>query len=101
MRTFEISSATGHLGAVAVTVSNIEKHRADFRFFLDKGVILSSVTATVTGASSVTGVTMSDDRKSAIWFLNAASAAENSVLTLTVTTNDGQTLLYNVMYMIG
>ena len=97
MFSFEIASTEGHLGAKAVTAGNTEKHAADFQWFLDKGVILTSVTATVT-SGSISGATLSSNRKTAIWFF---TAVESTTLTLTVTTNDGQTLVYTVEYQVA
>lgn len=102
MITFDISSMEGDLGAKHVTVSNVEKYRADFCAVLDRGVILASVTATVTaGASTASAAALSQDRKSATWLFHAAAVAEEASLALVVTTNDGQTLRYSVLYQVG
>lgn len=92
----------GALGALSVTASNIEKHAADFCAILDQGVILASVTATVTtGASTTSAAALSNNRKMATWLFHAAAVAEECVMKLTVTTNDGQTLSYTIQYSVG
>lgn len=102
MHVFEITSAGGNLGTKRVTLENIERHRADFCSFLERGQLLASVTVAVTaGDTVVTAAVLSADRKSAIWLISASDTAENVTMTLTVTTNDGQTLKYTVGYVIG
>ena len=100
MHTFNVNLTNMVLGAKAITVENIEKHRADYSDVLDRGVILTSVTATVTGASTVVDEEMARDRKSIVWFIHASDEPEEIELTITVTTNDGQTLTNKVRYVI-
>lgn len=98
---FEINQ-DGALGALSVTASNIEKHGADFCTILDQGVILATVTATVTtGTSTTSAAALSDNHKVATWLFHAAAVAEECVMKLTVATNDGQTLSYTVQYSVG
>lgn len=102
MVTFEVSSNDGNLGAQSVTPSNVEKHRADFCAFLDRGVILTGVTATVTaGASTASGAALSADRKAATWLFHAAAEGEQCTMSLSVTTNDGQILKHTILYSVG
>lgn len=101
MSTFEVTFSGGPLGVRAVTAGNIEKHWADFTPMLDRGVILNSVTATVTaGASTVSGAALSMDHKRAYWFIHATDDAEQCTVEITIVTNDGQTLLYTVLYVV-
>lgn len=92
----------GSFGALSVTLNNVEKHAADFCARLDRGVILTSVTATVTaGASTISAAAMSNDRKLATWLFHAAAVAEQCTALVTVTTNDGQTLKSTITYSVG
>lgn len=101
MTTFDIVT-DGLIGRHRMSPGNVEKHRADFRDFLNRGVILSGVTVTVTSAlSSASGAALSDDHKSATWFINTTATPEEFTATLTVTTNDNQTLVYTVDYVVG
>lgn len=99
---FEVATTEGLLGVQPVTADNVEKHGAAFGALLDRGVVLASVTVAVTSGTSVANTAaLSVDHKSVSWFIYAAADAENCVMELTVTTNDGQTLHYTVQYAVG
>jgi hypothetical protein len=102
--TFEIAGASGHLGAVSMTPSNVEKFCADFSYFLEPGVLLTSMTATLEIIDSdavVNRLSLSSDRKSAIWYMESPDDPLTYDLSFTITTNDGQTLNYTVQYNVG
>jgi hypothetical protein len=102
-RVFEITDE-GDLGLVRMTTSNIEKFRADFDYFLERGVLLTGVTVPVTVIDDdavVNGVGLSSDRRSAIWYVESTDDPATFDVTFIVTTNDGQTLNYTVHYTVG
>jgi len=101
--TFEIADADGDLGAIYMVPGNTEKFRANFDYFLDRGVLLTSVTVAVTDAAgaSAGGAITAPDRRAAVWFVTSGGVHDIFDLTLTVTTNDGQTLNYTIHYNVG
>src|ERR1019366_558055 len=69
--------------------------------FLDRGIILTGATATVTSpTSTVASPALSDDSRSVYWLVQSSLLSEIFTLALTVTTNDGQTLNYTVVYTV-
>ena len=84
--------------------SNVERFCADFRYFLDQGVLLTSVAATVPVINDdavVNGFSLSNDRKVAFWYMESPDDPVAYDLSLTITTNDGQTLNYTLRYNVG
>lgn len=103
-RTLEITTANGHLGAVAMATSNIERFCADFSSFLDQGVILTEIVAAIdiiNNDAVVNRLELSHDCKSAIWYMESPDVASVYNLTFTVTTSDEQILNYTLQYNVG
>src|ERR1019366_2797055 len=99
---FEVVSGGGFLGQKYLPAGNLEKYHTRFEGFLDRGIVLTGATATVTSpASTVSAPALSDDRRSVFWFIQSTLLVEVFTLALTVTTNDGQTLNYTVIYRVG
>lgn len=98
---YEIAS-TNWSALTRIVPLNVERYVADL-CLLDPGVIVNSVTGAVTaGASStVSDLGVTHDHKSLVWFIHAAAAEESFTLRLTVVTNDGQTLIFSVDYVVG
>lgn len=102
MITFDVVNTNGFLGEQRIAAGDVQKYRADLVVILDQGVILTAVTASVTSpASTVSACTLLDDRKSFSWFITAATLEEVFTLALAVTTSDGQTLNFTVIYRVG
>lgn len=102
MITFEVVSANGFLGDQRIAAGDTQKYRVDFDGLLDQGAVLTNATATVTSpASTVSVPALSDDRKNVFFFVTAAMLAEVFTLALVITTNDGQTLNYTIIYRVG
>lgn len=100
---FEITEE-GDLGVVRMTPSNIEKFRADFDYFLDPGVLLTGITVPVPiidDDAIVNDIQLSNDRRSAIWYVESTDDPTTFDVDFYVTTDDGQTLNYTVHYVVG
>lgn len=98
---FEVVSVNGFLGEQRIAAGDVQKYSARFNGLLDRGVVLTGVSATVTSpASTVSVPSMSDDKKSVFWLLTVATTAETFTLALQVTTNDGQTLNYTIVFTV-
>lgn len=99
MQTFEVVTEQGFLGKELIAAGDVQRFRANFSGLLDRGVILTGASATVTSAvSTVTGVVLADDKKSLYWLINVTALGETFTLAFNVTTNDGQSLNYTVIY---
>lgn len=98
---FEVVTDGGFLGQKALPAGNTEKYRARFEGFLNQGVVLTGAVASVTGPNSTVATpTLSDDKKSVYWLITSSLVTEIFTLALAVTTNDGQTLNYTVIYNV-
>src|ERR1019366_3495367 len=98
---FDVVSDRGFLGKKHLPAGNCEKYHARFEGFLDRGIVLTGATATVTSpASTVASPALSDDSRSVYWLVQSSLLSEIFTLALTVTTNDGQTLNYTVVYTV-
>lgn len=101
MHTFDVSTAQSFLGAVKLTAGDTRLYRADFRELLDKGVTVSASTLSVTSlVSTVSGPTLSPDKKSVEFYVYANSAAEVFTLNLQIVDTESQTLNFTVIYNI-
>jgi hypothetical protein len=99
---FEVVTPGGFLGEQAIAAGDTQKFRARFEGLLDHGVVLTGASATYTSpASSVPSVTLSDDQKSVYFLVTAATLSEIFTVALVVTTNDGQTLNYTIIYKVN
>lgn len=98
---YEIASSTWS-ALTRVSPSNVELYRANL-LLLDPGVVATDVTATVTAgaASVVSGVALNHNQRGILWYIEAGEDEESFTLRLTVTTNDGQTLVFPVDYVVG
>jgi hypothetical protein len=104
MKVFEIAYADGDLGMVRMVHSNIEKFCANFDSFLEPGVLLTGVTVPVMVIDDdavVSSVQLSNDYRSAVWYVESTDDPADFDVSFTVTTNDGQTLHYIVHYVVG
>jgi hypothetical protein len=104
MRVFEIADENGDLGVVRMTSSNIEKFCADFDYFLRPGVLLTGIVVdelVIDDDAVVNGIQLSNDCRSAIWYVESTDDPANFDVSFSVTTNDGQTLNYVVHYVVG
>lgn len=96
---FDVVSDKGFLGQKRIAAGNNEKYRARFDGLLGLGVRLASATATVTSPYSTVSVpSLSEDAKSIFWFIQTTMTGETFTLAIVVTTTDGQTLNYTVIY---
>lgn len=97
-----LSPEKSNLGKRVVTPGNIERFRADFTELLGQDAIIASVTAAVTGGTTTVGTpTLADDSKAIYFILSAASVDETVTLTITIVTNDGQTLKFTATFQVG
>lgn len=104
MKTFEIADENGDLGIVRMTSSNIEKFCIDFDYFLERGVLLTSITLAETVIDDdavVNGEQLSNDCRSAVWYVESTDDPANFDVRFSVTTSDEQTLHYVVHYVVG
>lgn len=100
MFTFNVEIAGGPLGGVAIAEGNTEKYRLRFEDILDPGVLLTGGTVTTNAEhATVSALTRADDRRNAWFFVTAPTADEVFTVTVTVTTSDGQTLVYEIGYV--
>lgn len=98
----EVVSASGFLGEQAILAGDTQKYRARFEGLLDRGVILTGAAASITSpVSTVAAPTLADDKRSLYFLVTAATLAEVFTVALAVTTNDGQTLNYTVIYTVN
>jgi hypothetical protein len=101
---FEVASANGDLGVVRMTMSNIERYRADFTYFLERGVQLTGVTMekiVIDDDAVINNIQLSNDYRSVIWHVESTDDPARFDVSFAVTTNDGQTLNYTVHYVVG
>lgn len=99
---FEIVSAGGFIGTQVIPAGDTQRYRARFEALLDQGVTLTGATATDTSpASSVAAPTLSDDKKSVFFLVTSGALTEVFTVALAVTTNDGQTLNYTLVYNVN
>lgn len=100
MMVFNVETAGGPLGGVTIAEGNTEKYFMRFEDVLDAGVLLASGTvATDADDATVSVFTRSDDRRHGWFFVTAPTADEVFTVTVTVTTTDGQTLVYEIGYI--
>lgn len=101
MITFEIVTALGYLGEQSLAAGDTQKYHARFEALLDQGVLLTGATATITSPVSTVGTpTLADDKKSASFLVTSTMLVEVFTVALTITTSDGQTLNYTVVYKV-
>ncbi len=96
---FEVINTTGFLGNQSIVAGSTEKYRIGFSLLLDPGVILTGVTMSDTSSlSSVSAGSLSDDRKSVAFFVTANTTTETFTVAARVTTSDGQTLNFTIIF---
>ncbi len=99
MREFDVVSIQSFLGEDCLPAGDTVKYRANFHGLLEEREQLSNATASVTSTTStVQNVQLSEDRRSAEWYVTAGTIAETFTLTLIVYDTNGQTLNYTVVY---
>lgn len=99
---FEVVDTRGFLGKKRLMTGNTEKYWARFESLLDRGVILTDATATVTSALTTVDVPeLSDDKKSLFFTLTSTDADETFTLALQVETSDGQVLNWLIVYDVA
>ena len=100
MITFNVETAGGPLGGETIAEGNTEKYRLRFEDVLDPGVLLTGGTITTNADDATVSVlTRSDDRRHAWFFVTAPTADEVFTVAVTVTTSDGQTLVYDIGFI--
>lgn len=98
---FEVIQAGGFLGAKSIPAGDTQRFKANFDALLDRGVFLASVTVGSTSpVSTVNTPSLSDDRKSVYFYVTANTSSETFTASLQITTSDGQTLNYTVIYTV-
>ena len=98
----EVANDKGFLGQLSLMAGNHEKYRARFDWFLDRGITITGATATVTSpVSTVSAPALDNNEKAVTWIIQSTMTAETFTLALAVTTSDGQTLNYTVIYTVS
>jgi hypothetical protein len=98
---FDVVTANGFLGGQLIAAGNTQKYRAQFGGLLDRGVVITSATATVTSSTSTVSAPVLDlAAKSFTWELTIGTLKEIFTLALVVNTNDGQTLNYTCIFNV-
>lgn len=98
---FEVVTANGFLGEQLLAAGDTRKYAARLEGLLDKGEIVTAVTATVTSpASTVSVPVLWDTAKAFTFFVTAALLDETFTLALRLTTSAGQTLNYTCVYHV-
>ena len=99
---FEVVTTTGFLGEKVIAAGDTQKYRARFEGLLDQGVILTGALASITSPNStVSAPTLSDNAKSLYFLVTVGLLSEVFTVALAVTTSDGQTLNYTVIYQVS
>lgn len=95
---FEIANDQGALGHRVIVAGNKERIFLDFQDFLGDGVVLTDVTAAVTSlVSTVSACILSNDQKSATFYLTTSAISEVMTVSLVVETSDDQLLNYTIV----
>lgn len=95
---FEIANDQGALGHRVIVAGNKERIFLDFQDFLGDGVVLTDVTAAVTSiVSTVSTPILSNDQKSATFYLTTSAISEVMTVSLVVETSDDQLLNYTIV----
>lgn len=102
MREFEITTVEGFLGKRVLAAGNTEKFIARLAEYLDRGIIVTAATATVTSlVSTVSTPALSEGRRSVTFYVTSPTADDTFTLKLVVTTSDGQTLNYTIAFVVS
>lgn len=98
---FEVATDDGFLGKRPLTAGNTEMVRVNFEYLFDRGVTATGATATVTSTvSSVSTPSLSDNRKWVYFLVTSGEVSETFTVSLRVTTNDGQTLNFTIVFEV-
>lgn len=99
---FEVVTANGFLGEQLLAAGDTRKYAARLEGLLDKGEIVTAVTATVTSpVSSVSTPVLWDTAKAFTFFITSTMTKEIFTLALRIVTSAGQTLNYTCVFGIN
>lgn len=89
--TIDIVTTRGPQGTVEVTPGNVQKQRLRYSL-IPKGEFLISVTGSVSAGavSTISAVTLTDDKRGCYFFITASNTAEDITISLRATLTDGQ-----------
>jgi hypothetical protein len=99
---FNVINADQFLGEQIIVAGSTQKYKVRFEGLLDQGVIVDSVTASVTSqVSSVSDTQVSEDAKNVYFWITANTSSEVFTLALQIVTNDGQTLNFTGVWNVA
>src|SRR5262245_54939918 len=101
MITIEVAEVS-FLGTERMSVGDVERFCINFDFILEPGVLLTGAIAST--SSSLTDVEnppdIANDMRAIYLLVSAGPAGETFTVALRVTTNDGQTLHYTIVFVV-
>lgn len=98
---FDIVEVNQFLGTQEIVAGATVKYIARFVGLLGQGVVIDSVTASVTSqVSNVSVPILTPDAKSVTFYVTANTSKEIFTLALQIVTNDGQTLNYTCVFKV-